>query len=185
MPRKLSVRDLELPGKRVFCRVDYNVPLANGKVGDDTRIRATLPTLRVLAERGARAVLASHLGRPGGKPSPALSLSVVAEHLSRLLGREVAFSAECVGENALEAARAPSPGRFLLLDNLRFHKEEEANDAAFSSALARLGDVYVNDAFGTAHRAHASTVGVPSLLRPAAAGLLMDAELKPLGRVLE
>ncbi len=185
MARKLGVRDLELQGKRVFCRVDYNVPLTGGKVGDDTRIRATLPTLRLLSDRGARTVLASHLGRPRGQPNPSLSLSVVAEHLSRLLGRAVAFSPECVGETAEQAARAVPPGEFLLLENLRFHKGEEANDPAFSSALTRLGDVYVNEAFGTAHRAHASTVGVPALLKPAAAGLLMDAELQHLGRVLE
>jgi len=185
MPRKLSVRDLDLQGERVFCRVDFNVPLAGGKVGDDTRIRATLPTLRLLAERGARTVLASHLGRPGGKPNPSLSLAPVAEHAERLLERPVAFSPECVGEKAEEASRALAPGGFLLLENLRFHKEEEANDRDFSSALTRLGDVYVNDAFGTAHRAHASTVGVPSLLKPAASGLLMDAELEYLGKVLE
>jgi phosphoglycerate kinase len=185
MPKKRNVRDLDLHGGRVFCRVDYNVPLQGGKVADDTRIRASLPTLELLAGRGARTVLASHLGRPAGKPKADLSLKVVAEHLSGLLGRPVAFSDECVGEKPEAASRDLPPGGFLLVENLRFHKEEEANDPQFSAALARLGDVYVNDAFGTAHRAHASTVGVPSVLKPAAAGLLMEAELEHLGKVLE
>jgi len=185
MPKKLNVRDLDLHGGRVFCRVDYNVPLQGGKVSDDTRIRASLPTLELLAGRGARTVLASHLGRPAGKPKADLSLKVVADHLSGLLGRPVAFSEECVGEKAEAASRDLPPGGFLLVENLRFHKEEEANDPQFAAALARLGDVYVNDAFGTAHRAHASTVGVPTVLKPAAAGLLMEAELEHLGKVLE
>ncbi len=185
MPSKLNVRDLEVRGKRVFCRVDYNVPLQGGAVSDDTRIRASLPTLSLLAERGARTILASHLGRPAGKPKPDMSLRTVTDHLRGLLGRPVTFCEESTGAKADEAARAVPPGGFLVLENLRFQKEEEANDPAFAAALASLGETYVNDAFGTAHRAHASTVGVPSLLKPAAAGLLMEAELKHLGAILE
>ncbi len=186
MPRKLNVRKLEIgSGKRVFCRVDYNVPVRNGRVEDDTRIVASLPTLRLLAEKGARTVLASHLGRPKGKPSPEFSLKPVAEHLATLLGKPVVFVEDCVGEEAERRSRDLEPGSFLVVENLRFHKEEEANDAEFSKALARLGDAYVNDAFGTAHRAHASTAGVPGVLRPAAAGLLMEAEIEHLGRLLE
>lgn len=185
MRRKLNIRDLDLHGKRVFCRVDYNVPLEGRKVRDDTRIRASLPTLHLAAEKGARTVLASHLGRPAGKPKPELSLGIVAEHLSGLLERPVAFCEDCVGDKAEAATSGLKAGEFLLLENLRFHREEEANEPAFSAALARLGEVYVNDAFGTAHRAHASTVGVPSLRKPAAAGLLMEAELEHLGKVLD
>ncbi len=186
MTRKLSVRELDVePGRRVFCRVDFNVPIQGGKVGDDTRIAASLPTLKLLAGKGARTVLASHLGRPKGKPSPEFSLEPVAERLGSLLGGGVAFATDCVGEEAEKASREIAPGSFLLLENLRFHKEEEANDASFAAGLARLGDLYVNDAFGTAHRAHASTAGVPAILKPAAAGLLMEAELEHLGRLLE
>ncbi len=185
MAKKRSVRDLQLRDGRVFCRVDFNVPLANGKVADDTRLRACLPTLRLLLEQGSRTVLASHLGRPAGKPRADLTLRPVAEHLGGLLGRPVGFAEGCIGAEVEAAARALPPGGFLLLENLRFHKEEEANDAQFAAALARLGDAYVNDAFGTAHRAHASTVGVPALLKPAVAGLLMEAELVHLGRVLD
>jgi len=186
MPRKLNVRRLEFDrGRRVFCRVDYNVPIKDGKVGDDTRIAASLPTLKLLSEKGARTVLASHLGRPKGKPSPEFSLKPVAEHLAGLLGKPVAFSEACVGEAAEKASREIEPGGFLVIENVRFHKEEEANDAGFSASLARLGDLYVNDAFGSAHRAHASTTGVPAILKPAAAGLLMEAEIEHLGRLLE
>jgi phosphoglycerate kinase len=185
MPAKLSVRDLDVKGKRVFCRVDYNVPIRDGRVSDDARITASLPTLRLLAERGASTILASHLGRPGGKPKPEFSLRPVAGYLSGLLGVEVPFCEACIGESAEAAAGAVPAGGFLLLENLRFHREEETNDPGFSSALARLAEVYVNDAFGTAHRAHASTAGVPALLKPAAAGLLLDAELRHLGRLLE
>ena len=184
MPSKLSVRDLDVRGKRVFCRVDYNVPLSGNVVGDERRIVASLPTLNHLAAGGARTVLASHLGRPAGKPKPEFSLKPVADHLAKLLGRPVAFASDCVGEEAEKAVAALEPGGFLLLENLRFHKEEEANDAAFAEALARLGEAYVNDAFGTAHRAHASTAGVPARLKPAAAGFLMLAELEHLGKVL-
>ena len=186
MARKLSVRRLEFErGRRVFCRVDYNVPIKNGKVDDDSRIAASLPTLKLLSEKGARTVLASHLGRPKGKASPEFSLRPVAEHLATLLGKPVAFSETCIGEAAEKASQELDPGGFLVLENVRFHKEEEANDAGFSASLARLGDLYVNDAFGSAHRAHASTAGVAALLKPAAAGLLMEAELEHLGRLLE
>jgi phosphoglycerate kinase len=179
------VREVDVEGRLVFCRVDFNVPIAEGRVSDDTRLRGALPTLRLLRERGARTVLASHLGRPKGRPDPSLSLRPVAEKLSELLGTEVGFAAETIGPRAEEAARKLAPGRFLLLENLRFHEGEEKNDPAFAAALARLGELYVNDAFGTAHRAHASTVGVPRLVRPAVCGLLVEAELAHLGRLLE
>lgn len=186
MPKKLSVRDVhELMGKRVFCRVDFNVPIESGRVKDDSRITASLPTINFLCESGARVVLASHLGRPKGRPRPEFSLAPVGSHLAAILGRPVAFAADCVGEPAEHAVARLAPGEVLLLENLRFHPEEEANDTGFSDALARLGDLYVNDAFGSAHRAHASTVGVPTRLKPAAAGLLMQAELAHLGRLLE
>jgi phosphoglycerate kinase len=185
MPAKLSVRDLDVKERRVFCRVDFNVPLDEGKVADDTRIRAALPTLKLLAEKGAKTILASHLGRPKGKAVPELSLKPAADRLSELIERPVSFVEECIGETAEQAASALEPGGFLVLENVRFHKEETANDAGFAAALAKLGEVYVNDAFGTAHRAHASTVGVPSHLKPAASGLLMDRELEHLGKLLE
>ncbi len=184
MASKLSVRDLDLDGRRVFCRVDYNVPLSEGAVSDDTRIRASLPTLRVFSDGGARTVLASHLGRPKGQVRPEMSLKPVAQRLSELLERPVEFAVDCCGRIAEEAADRLEPGRFLLLENLRFRAEETANDPDFSARLARLGDVYVNDAFGTCHRAHASTVGVPALLKPAAAGLLVERELEQLGRLI-
>jgi phosphoglycerate kinase len=185
MTRKLSVRDLrDLGGKRVFCRVDFNVPIAEGNVKDDARIVASLPTIRLLAGAGARVILASHLGRPKGKAKPEYSLAPVARHLASLLGSPVGFAEDCVGAAAESAVAATAAGGVLLLENLRFHAEEEANDAGFSDALARLGDLYVNDAFGSAHRAHASTAGVPARLKPAAAGLLMQAELDHLGKLL-
>jgi phosphoglycerate kinase len=185
MRRKLSVGDLRgVAGKRVFCRVDFNVPLASGKVMDDARIVASLPTIRLLASSGARVVLASHLGRPKGKPKPELSLAPVAAHLSGLLGRPVAFVEDSVGPAAEAAVASLQSGGVLLLENLRFHPEEESDEPGFAKALASLADVYVDDAFGSAHRAHASTAGVPSLLKPAAAGLLMQAELDHLGRLL-
>jgi phosphoglycerate kinase len=186
MARKLSVRDLrDLAGKRVFCRVDVNVPIEAGRVTDDTRIVASLPTIGLLSQSGARVVLASHLGRPKGKPKPEFSLAPVAARLTSLLGRPAAFVGACIGEVAERAVADLAPGAVLLLENLRFHTGEEANDDAFSDALARLGDLYVNDAFGSAHRAHASTTGVPARLKPAAAGLLMEAELKHLSHLLE
>jgi phosphoglycerate kinase len=182
--RKLSVRDLQVRGKRVFCRVDFNVPLEHGQVKDDRRIAASLPTIRHLVSQGARVVLASHLGRPKGKPKPEFSLAPCAERLSELLGREVSFATDCVGREAEMAARALQDGGVLLLENLRFHEEEEANDPAFAAALSRLGDAYVDDAFGSAHRAHASVDGVPRILKPAAAGFLMEREIEYLGRIL-
>jgi phosphoglycerate kinase len=179
-----TLDDLDLQGKRALVRVDYNVPLdKGGQITDDTRIRATLPTIRALLERGAAVVLMSHLGRPGGKPSPALSLRPAATQLSELLGRPVTMLADSVGPAVEAAVKALRPGDVALLENLRFHPEEEANDPAFARQLAALGDVYVNDAFGAAHRAHASTEGVARLL-PSAAGLLMLAEIEALSRVL-
>ena len=184
MGNKLSVRDVAVEGKTVFCRVDFNVPLDGERVADDTRIRAALPTLELLVEGGARIVLASHLGRPRGKPKPELSLRPVATCLAELLGRDVAFPGESTGEAVHAALAELGPGGVLLLENLRFHKGEEGNDPELVDALAGLADVYVNDAFGTAHRAHASTAGVPRKLKPASAGLLMDRELEQLGRLL-
>jgi len=180
---KLSIRDLDLKGKRVFVRVDFNVPLSDaGEITDDTRIRQTLPTLEYALAHGARLVLASHLGRPKGKPNPKMSLRPAATRLGELLGRPVRFAVDCVGPVATVASQALKDGDVLLLENLRFHPEEEANDAAFSKQLAALGELYVNDAFGTAHRAHASTVGMIQYFRQAAAGLLMEKELQYLTR---
>jgi phosphoglycerate kinase len=184
-PNKLSVRDLDVGGKRVFLRVDFNVPLEGGRVIDDTRVRAAIPTIQLLRERGARVVAASHLGRPKGKPNPALSLRPVAEHLSGLLGRPVAMADDCVGAGTEALSRALAPGEVLLLENLRFHPGEEKNDAGFARALAAHADLYVNDAFGAAHRAHASVAGIAALLPQSAAGLLMDREIAALGRLLD
>lgn len=183
---KLSIRDLPLKGQRVFLRVDFNVPLDDsGAITDETRIRASLPTLRYALERGARLILASHLGRPKGRPDPRMSLRPVAQRLGELLGRPVAFAADCVGPEAEQAGAALSDGAAVLLENLRFHPEEEKNDAEFARRLAALADVYVNDAFGSAHRAHASTEGITHWLRPCAAGLLMEKELEYLGKAVE
>lgn len=183
--RKLSIRDLSLAGKRVFIRADFNVPLENGQVSDDTRIRATLPTLRLAIERGGRLVVASHLGRPKGKPDSKLSLRPVAARLKELLGKPVIFSSDCAGQEALSRSQALKDGDLLLLENLRFHAEEEQNDEEFSRQLASLCDgVFVNDAFGAAHRAHASVVGITSFVKQAAAGLLMEQELSYLGKAL-
>ena len=183
MPKR-SIRELDLAARRVLLRVDFNVPIVGGAVGDDTRIRAALPTLRYALERGAALVLASHLGRPRGRPRPELSLAPVARHLAGLLAAPVRFAPDCVGEPARAAVDEAGPGGVTLLENLRFHAAEEQNDAAFAAALAELAPVYVNDAFGAAHRAHASTAAVVSHVREAAAGLLLAAELEHLGALL-
>jgi phosphoglycerate kinase len=182
---KLSVRDLELKGKRVFMRVDFNVPLNDaGEITDDTRIQASLPTIQYIVERGGRLILASHLGRPKGKPNPKMSLDPAAIRLGQLLGKPVAFAADCIGPEAEAAAAALKDGDVLLLENLRFHPEEEKNDPEFAKKLAALADVYVDDAFGSAHRAHASTEGITHYLSPCAAGLLMEKELEYLGKAV-
>ena len=179
---KLSVRDLDVRGRRVLMRVDFNVPVeeVDGRIRitDDTRIQESLPTIRLLQERGAKVILLAHFGRPKGQPNPKYSLRPVAEHLKALLGGWVEFSPEVIGEQAEAATRAVPEGGVLLIENVRFYKEEEKNDENFARALARLGDVYVNDAFGAAHRAHASTAGVARFLPQAAMGLLMERELK-------
>lgn len=181
---KKTVKEIDVKGKRVLVRVDFNVPMEDGKITDETRIVASLPTLEYLKEQGARVILMSHLGRPKGRPDPALRLDPVATRLGELMGLPVRKVDDCIGDEVEEAARALGPGEFLLLENLRFHPEEEANDPEFARALARLGDVYVNDAFGAAHRAHASTEGVAHYL-PAVAGLLLARELEVLGKALE
>jgi phosphoglycerate kinase len=183
MFNKKTVRDYNFKGKRVLVRVDFNVPIKDGKVTDDTRIQASLPTLRYLLDQGAGIILCSHLGRPKGKPEPEFSLRPVAGHLAGLLGRPVGFVETCIGPDAKAAAAALRPGEVLLLENTRFYKEEEKNDPAFAKELASLAEVYVNDAFGSAHRAHASTEGVARHL-PAVAGFLMEQELAYLGKAL-
>jgi phosphoglycerate kinase len=182
---KLSIRDLDMKGKRVFMRVDFNVPLEGGKVGDDTRIRATLPTIQLAQERGARLVLASHLGRPKGKPDPKYSMAPVAARLRELLGKPVDFASDCVGAEAEAKSKALGNGGVLLLENVRYHAEEEKNDPEFSKQLAALCDgLFVCDAFGSAHRAHASVVGITKFVKQAAAGLLMEKELAYLGKAI-
>jgi phosphoglycerate kinase len=177
---KLSIKDLDLKGQRVFIRVDFNVPLKNGTIGDDTRIKASLPTIKYALEHGATVVLASHLGRPKGKVNPEMSLRPIADRLSELLGRPVVFATDCVG-----AAAKNATGDVVLLENLRFHPEEEKNDAAFAKTLASLATRYVNDAFGAAHRAHASVEAITHDFDRPAAGLLMEKELQYLGHALE
>jgi phosphoglycerate kinase len=190
---KLTIRDIDLANKRVFIRVDFNVPLTEdgSTITDDTRIVATLPTIKYALQRKAKVILASHLGRPKGKPNPKYSLRPVVARLRTLLAKElgetvnVAFAPDCIGEIATEMARQLESGQVLLLENLRFHAEEEANDPAFSKELASLAEIYVNDAFGSAHRAHASTEGITHFLAPAVAGLLMEKEITYLGKALE
>ncbi|MGC8837094.1 MAG: phosphoglycerate kinase [Anaerolineae bacterium] len=181
---KKTVRDVPVAGKRVLVRVDFNVPLTEGRVADDTRIRAALPTIQYLLDQGARVILMSHLGRPKGKVREDLRMRPVGERLAELLGRPVQVLDDCVGPQVEAAVAAMQAGDVVLLENLRFHPEEEANDAEFARALASLGDLYVDDAFGAAHRAHASTVGVAQYL-PAVAGFLMERELAFLSRALE
>lgn len=183
--RKLTIADVDLAGKRVFLRADLNAPLEGGAVSDDNRLRAVVPSIEHALGAGASVVLASHLGRPKGKPAPEFSLRPVADRLGVLLGRTVALAPDCVGPEVEGQARGLEAGELLLLENLRFHKEEEANDDAFARGLAALADVYVNDAFAAAHRAHASIAAITKHLQPAVAGLLMQRELDALGRVLE
>jgi phosphoglycerate kinase len=184
---KRSITDLHLSGRRVLIRVDFNVPIKHGEIGDDTRIRASLPTIQYALEQGAATViLCSHLGRPKGTPNPEYTLKPVAARVSERLTRPVVFAGDCVGEPAKKAiAEAGANGGVVLLENLRFHVEEEKNDPAFAKQLAELADVYVNDAFGSAHRAHASTEGIVRFVKESAAGLLMAAEIEHLGQVLE
>ena len=189
---KLSIRDLDLTGKRVFIRVDFNVPIKQGVIGDDTRIQSALPTIKYALDQGANVILASHLGRPKGKQTTEASLAPVAARLSDLIGRPVTLASDCVGDAAKEAVRQATErssdagirGSVTLLENLRFHAAEETNDPTFAAALAELADLYVNDAFGAAHRAHASVEGITHHVRSAAAGLLMERELRYLGQAL-
>jgi phosphoglycerate kinase len=185
MINKLSIKDLDVRGKRVFCRVDFNVPIDNaGNIQDDTRITAALPTIRHIINQGGRLILASHLGRPKDGPDPKFSLAPVAICLAGHLGRPVAMAPDCIGPAVEKLAFALGDGDVLLLENVRFHKGETRNDPALAAQMARLAEVYVNDAFGTAHRAHASTEGVARLLQPAVAGFLLEKELRYLGQAL-
>jgi phosphoglycerate kinase len=180
-----SVTDLDLSGKRVFIRVDFNVPIKDGKITDDTRIRASLPTITHALDKGATVILASHLGRPKGKSNPEFSLKPVAGRLAELVGRPVEFAEDSIGDAAKRAIEKAGRGGVVLLENLRFHAEEEKNDEAFARKLAELADIYINDAFGSAHRAHASTEGIVRHVKQSAAGLLMAKEVEYLGRVLQ
>jgi phosphoglycerate kinase len=180
---KATIRDIEVKDRRVFVRVDYNVPLKEGKIRDDTRIQESLPTIQYLVDHGAKVILASHLGRPEGQVVESMSLKPVAERLSGLLGKEVKMLKDCIGEEVESTVMAMKSGEVVLLENLRFHKQETKNDREFSLKLAKLGEIYVDDAFGTAHRAHASTYGVAELL-PAVSGFLLEKELKFLGKLL-
>ncbi len=193
---KKTIRDVDIKGKRVFIRVDFNVPIKNGRIEDDTRIVASLPTIKHAISNGAKVILASHLGRPLKDKKKAeekgeefnlkkYSLEPVSVRLSELLGREIGFAEDCIGDKALQKVEAMKEGDVLLLENLRFHAGEEKNDEAFASELAKLADVYVNDAFGAAHRAHASTAGITKFLQPAIAGFLMEKELTYLSKVLD
>ena len=181
---KLSIEDLDLAGKRVLMRVDFNVPLENGKISDDTRIKAALPSIQYVLKKGGKLILMSHLGRPDGKRDPALTMSPVAERLSNLLGEKVTKMQDCIDENVKKTVKRMKRGDILVLENLRFHAGEEANDPAFAKELASLGDVYVSDAFGTVHRAHASTAGVCQYLK-SAMGFLVAKEVEFLGKVLK
>lgn len=180
----MTVRDIDVKGKRVFVRVDFNVPLENGRITDDTRIRAALPTIQHLVENGAIAVLASHLGRPKGKRNDEFSLAPCAERLQHLLGKPVVYASDCIGDEVEALIAKQEPGSVVLLENLRFYAEEEKNDPGFAAKLARLGEVYVNDAFGTAHRAHASTRGMADLMEIKVAGFLMQKEVDIMGKAL-
>ncbi|MEO7275556.1 MAG: phosphoglycerate kinase [Vicinamibacterales bacterium] len=180
-----TITDLDLRGKKALIRVDFNVPIKNGTIQEDTRIKSSLPTIRYALEQGATVILMSHLGRPKGKPNLEFTLKPIAEHLSTLLGTPVQFAEDCIGPAAQAAIDTAGPGGVVLLENLRFHAEEEQNDPAFAQQLASLGDVYINDAFGSAHRAHASTEGIVSKIKSSAAGLLMADEIEHLGQVLE
>ncbi len=183
--KKLTISDMDLKSKRLFIRVDFNVPLnEEGRITNDARIQASLPTIQYALKQGARVILASHLGRPKGKVNPKMSLKPVAQALEKLLGQEVIMAPDCVGEAVVNLSKSLKDGDVMLLENLRFHPEEEANDPEFSKQLASLCDVYVNDAFGTAHRAHASTVGMIKFVGKAASGLLMEKELSYLGKAI-
>lgn len=182
---RMTIDDVELSGKRVLTRVDFNVPLDGERVTDDTRIRAALPTIQKIIQAGGKCILMSHLGRPKGGPDPKYSIKPAAKRLSELLGRAVTLAPDCVGTAVQPLVEAMQNGDVLMLENVRFYKEEEKNDPAFAAQLAALGEVYINDAFGAAHRAHASTAGIAKILKTSAAGYLMKAELESLGRLLD